>query len=36
MNNAGGNLARPGDELFVANYPVAHLVPQQMVLDLGL
>ena len=35
MNNAGGNLARPGDELFVANYPIAHLVPKQMVLDLG-
>jgi len=33
MNNAGGNRARPGDELFIANYPISHLVPRQLTLD---
>jgi len=34
MNNTGGNRARPGDELFIANYSISHLIPQQMALDL--
>jgi DNA adenine methylase len=34
MNNAGGNRARQGDELFIANYSISHLVPHQPVLDL--
>jgi DNA adenine methylase len=34
MNNVGGNSARPGDELFIANYDIVRLAPKQLTLEI--